>query len=1632
VGKKKNVIGRFKRPKTDKLGLERLEDRLLLASNVLASVEGALGPGGGDATPSEPTEAVFELSIDSESPRVTLGLMVTPTGQANNLDPAAPRVLHNGVQVSPFYSTSDVRRGRHPGVTLTELASGETYSVVVGHESPGSGDFRLDAFLPGDLSGDGRVDQLEFLRVSAAVVQNHFGGNHVSRLFFRQRGLNVSTNLYRDDLDANFNGVIDAFDLESVKRNVGLRPVSVELLGDESAPEIQAAVSPDTGRFNDDGITNDTNSTVSGTIRDRSRIVRFQAAIDDSSPDSFVDLLGPGFFQGQDFSTNPSFVLTLSQLEEIAGTGADSLVDSGTHTLFLDAADELGNALSAPISVLFEFDTIAPPAPDEPTLVGGGADVITDNTPTFSVDATPDVLVTLLSNLVAGPIGEAVAVDGSVTITTIELPDGAHQFTAMATDVAGNQSDVDFSGTPEIVIDTGDPELTRFTVSPPTTQTDQTGNPLTAESVVTIVGTTEAGSTVELEQDGQPSKTTVADDQGAFSFAGVMLPFGQTGFVVTITDVAGNAPQFKRTLTRDAAPELLVRAGDQRLDEDDPPITIDLATIFNDPDLVENDRLTFTAVNTNPNVLGHSIAGETITLTPQPEQSGMAEITVRATDLFGLSVEGTLKVTVNLVNDAPVITAPAAVTVATNTEQRIPGISVSDVDLDESGIIVSLRAGLRDDPPEDLLGLMSVTPVGNVSILFGTATNSDRISLQGNLDDINDTLATLRYQPEPGFEGSAVLSVIANDFGITGPDDQQEAEHVINITVVMDEPPEAIEDEFDSGEDRIVMGNVLADNGNGPDFDPDGDDSLLNVTNAGTLSSALGASVTLQANGNFTYDPTGAENVQAIAAGEVRIDLFEYLLTDGVTTSTGTVIIRLTGTNDLPVARDDRLATNSFRTLSANVLDNNGNGPDSDVDDTLVVTRTGSFFSNLGARVTLNAQGDLTYDPTVSDALQDLDEGQQQTDSFSYTISDGTATATATVTVTVTGGAQAPPVAMGDTAQVDGASRDNRIDVLGNDSTGDAGEVLSLVSVGSTTDGGSVRIAPDGRAVLYTPAAGFLGTERFQYVISDGRGGTDEAVATMQVTPGEAPLDEHIHASMSIYYNGQRVPNPPANIGVRTDRIVSVVHTHEADGRIHIHPVNQVPRREPTTLGDFFDTWRTNAQQAGNNPNAIFNENQILQYAVDANHVIRMFVNGVPNFEFENYIPENEDQIVISYEPLTEPGTPTIVPIADVTIQAGAPLHIPLDGFDFEGDPLTFTATSSNPNRVSTFIPEGDRSMRINVEDFGVMTFQLFDGRVPRVTDAIAGLAEEGVYDGVIFHRIIEQFVIQGGDPTGTGFGDPTLPDFDDQFHVDLQHTSAGVLSMAKAGDDTNSSQFFITAAPTRFLDFNHSVFGQLIEGENVRRNIALVETGANDRPVNDVVMRDVQILVDRENAVLMLKAPEGASGQVDVTVTVREPSGRTHARTFRVTVAPDTFNGGPFLEDIPEIRTTVNTPVQFELRAIDVEGDAVVFDASRTSTTPFNFTLDDDTDDPHTALIRVTPPIDFIGTLELTVMVKPETRSNTGGGLDPDTQLVRIVVNAPASALAAQLAALGSHDESALVDEAITNWEAASHLRFI
>ncbi|MGD8506777.1 MAG: peptidylprolyl isomerase [Candidatus Bathyarchaeota archaeon] len=135
----------------------------------------------------------------------------------------------------------------------------------------------------------------------------------------------------------------------------------------------------------------------------------------------------------------------------------------------------------------------------------------------------------------------------------------------------------------------------------------------------------------------------------------------------------------------------------------------------------------------------------------------------------------------------------------------------------------------------------------------------------------------------------------------------------------------------------------------------------------------------------------------------------------------------------------------------------------------------------------------------------------------------------------------------------------------------------------------------------------------------------------------------------------------------------------------------------------------------------------------------------------------------------------------------------------------------------------------------GDILIELYDD-MPITAGNFKNLVQQGVYDGTIFHRVIDGFMIQGGDPTGTGYGDPSIPSIQDEF-TDHNRNDRGTISMANAGPNTGSSQFFINLVDNNRLDTKHPVFGKVIEGMNVVDGIGKVDTDANDRPTQEVII---------------------------------------------------------------------------------------------------------------------------------------------------------------------------------------------------
>jgi cyclophilin family peptidyl-prolyl cis-trans isomerase len=180
----------------------------------------------------------------------------------------------------------------------------------------------------------------------------------------------------------------------------------------------------------------------------------------------------------------------------------------------------------------------------------------------------------------------------------------------------------------------------------------------------------------------------------------------------------------------------------------------------------------------------------------------------------------------------------------------------------------------------------------------------------------------------------------------------------------------------------------------------------------------------------------------------------------------------------------------------------------------------------------------------------------------------------------------------------------------------------------------------------------------------------------------------------------------------------------------------------------------------------------------------------------------------------------------------------------------TFACNAQEKDKVETKetqTKEESKEMTVAVikTNMGTIEIELFAKETPKTVENFVGLANKGYYNGVIFHRVIDNFMIQGGDPTGTGRGGDSFwgGKFADEIVPALKHDQPGILSMANAGPNTNGSQFFITLVATPWLDGKHTVFGKVIAGMDVVSAIGKVATSKpGDKPLQDVVMETVTI----------------------------------------------------------------------------------------------------------------------------------------------------------------------------------------------
>jgi cyclophilin family peptidyl-prolyl cis-trans isomerase len=349
-------------------------------------------------------------------------------------------------------------------------------------------------------------------------------------------------------------------------------------------------------------------------------------------------------------------------------------------------------------------------------------------------------------------------------------------------------------------------------------------------------------------------------------------------------------------------------------------------------------------------------------------------------------------------------------------------------------------------------------------------------------------------------------------------------------------------------------------------------------------------------------------------------------------------------------------------------------------------------------------------------------------------------------------------------------------------------------------------------------------------------------------------------------------------------------------------------------------------------------------------------------------------------------------------------------------DPQSYTVTSTNPS-IPVTVAQGQfltlnithASSGANDPGFtGSMTFQLFQDLTPNTVSMITQLVNQGFYNGKNFFRIANNFpgatdyIIQGGSSTNDATGTITQPGFPfaDEFNTQLAFTGSGQLAMANSGPNTNGSQFFITTGSPRFLDFKHTIWGQIVSGQQILSQITRVAIGGSDgtTPLSPVTITTATLSNTNPNGVLHVSAVQSSADQQStVTVTATDlVDHSTTSRTFQVTVTPDTVNGAPNIprpfiqQPIPNQVVGVvpnSNPIQgqtsiFQVHGVDANPNdqlqyVVAGGATSTGFTPLqNATATVD----NNGVVTVKPNAGFTGVINMVIGVRDQTdRSGTG-----------------------------------------------------
>lgn len=381
-----------------------------------------------------------------------------------------------------------------------------------------------------------------------------------------------------------------------------------------------------------------------------------------------------------------------------------------------------------------------------------------------------------------------------------------------------------------------------------------------------------------------------------------------------------------------------------------------------------------------------------------------------------------------------------------------------------------------------------------------------------------------------------------------------------------------------------------------------------------------------------------------------------------------------------------------------------------------------------------------------------------------------------------------------------------------------------------------------------------------------------------------------------------------------------------------------------------------------------------------------------PRRAFRPSVQELEDRRLLA--------APAIDPLQiPLNVPAGKTLIVPISAADPAGGSVSYSVTSDNP-QVQVIAHQDNTFLDLSVAGFGDLEFELFKDLTPQTVGLISGMVQSDFYNGLTFHRVVKGFAVQGGDPAGNGTGGPGFQ-FDDEFNPQAIFSGSGQLAMANSGKDTNGSQFFITDGPQRFLDFNHTIFGQLVRGFDVLHAIENVPVTLQDptnpnsedsRPVTPVVITSARIVPDATAAVFTLRSTGTGPATAHLTITATASTGGSTTETVAAQVFADSTNDPPILGPVSDQVSPGGGPVTIHLTRTDLENDASTFGAAVLPADANNATVSTVNNADGTADVTVTPTTGFTGAVRVLVGVKEQGASSRGSDTYPwDTQQITV-----------------------------------------